>query len=558
MSAYTACAILSWSVGIGSACGESPPPVAIADLRQRVESLTQRLDEYTSGGDLLDSLHFGWFDRPYARATLATLFKTSAVLRREVRLRDAGNGAISKATLDVILRWAEDADDRVLADEPDPRFRPHRVRVLASEIVQDTGPPLFAFLDRATATRSHPAFGDLDLLAALGQRVYAHEAGDMADTTNHQLLVRRAEFLGMAVVDVLPTATGVQSAEPEVASPSPGVLRVQPLTIAALLMPRAAFDSTRTVLAVRDAVAGEPWPARVARRALARGANGRSRCVVCGSSAGPNRSTPAGAGSPLAAAMWLDALDGVSLAVADGWRDLRDGSVSPSPSVFTRPDEIETFARTSLDILRFAELPPPLPRGDNGGSAIRSVEAPRPVAIVVSPDAVDPLDADKWADWIEPFFAALVERQIPFDIVSDSGSRQGLAGEWDGPPLRDHVLPARYPVVFPLRRSDAADLNFAIVRLERELATIEGLAQRRTVRELDGSFPRDLFVRSGDSRDGRDTIAVVNLSALPRELRIIGGGTLPRLREFLSGTPTIGRDGRFTVGPWQTRLFTAR
>jgi hypothetical protein len=261
--------------------------------------------------------------------------------------------------------------------------------------------------------------------------------------------------------------------------------------------------------------------------------------------------------------MWLDVLDGVSLAVADGWRDLRDGSTSASPSVFTRPDEIETFARTSLDILRFAELLPPLPRGDNGGSAIRSVEAGGdqggsrlgPVAIVLSPDAVDPLDADKWADWIEPFFAALVERQIPFDIVSDAADRQ--------------ALDRRYSLVFSLQRGDAADLNLLTVRFERELATVETLAQRRTVRELDGSFPRDLFVRSaldraspcqgsGDSRDGRDTIAVVNLSASPRELKITGGGTLPRLREILSGTQLIGRDGRFTIGPWQTRLFTAR
>jgi hypothetical protein len=549
MTVFTACAILSWSLSVGSAHGESPTPLDVADLQRRVASLAQRVDELAPGGPGapgLDSLHFGWFDRPYARATLATLVKTSAALQREVRLRNAGNGAIPAATLGAMLHWTEDAVDRVLADEPDPRFRPHRVRVLAGEIVQDTAPPLFAFLDRATATRRHPAFGDLDLLAALGQRVYARTAVDLRDEANFHTLVRRAEFLGMAVVDVLPTATDVQSAEPVAASPSPGALRVQLLTIAALLT-RAAFDSTRPVPAVRDAVAGEPWPSRVARRALTRGVTGRSRCVVGEWSAGPNGSTPAGAGPPIAAAMWLDALDGVSLAVAGGWRDLRDGSASTSPSVFTRPDEIETFARTSLDILRFAD-------------AIRSVEAASRragIAIAVSPDAINPRDANRWDDWIEPFFAVLVERQIPFDIVSDAGNRQGLAGGWHGPRLRGHVLPARYLVVFPLRRSDAADLNFAIVRLERELATVESLARRRTVRELDGSFPRDLFVRSGDSSDGRDTIAVVNLSTSPRELRIIGGGTLPRLREILSGTLMIGRDGRFTIGPWQSRLFAA-
>ena len=527
---YLLCVAALVTVGLGSARGEDATSMDVADLRQRVESLAQRVDELAPGGDLLDSLYFGWFDRPYARATLATLVKTSAVLQREVRLRNVGNGAIPEAALGAMLHGAEDAVDRVLADEPDPRFRPHRMRVTESEIIDGTAPPLFAFLDRATATRRHPAFGDLDLLAALGQRVYAHEVGDLSDATNLQSLVRRAKFLGMLVVDVLPTATDVQSAEPVIASSSPGVLRVQPLTMAALLT-RVAFDSTRPVPAVRDAVAGEPWPSRVARRALARGANGRPRCVVCGWSAGPNGSTPADAGPPIAAAMWLDALEGVSLAVAGGWRDLRDGSASASPSVFTRPDEIETFARTSLDLLRFAD-------------AIRSVMAARPVAIVVSPDAVDPLDADKWADWIEPFFAALVERQIPFDVVSDAADRQ--------------VLGRRYSLVFSLQRGDAADWNRLTVRVERELATVERLAQRRTVRELDGSFPRDLFVRFGDSSDGRDTIAVVNLSASPRELRITGPGDLPRLRELLSGTLMIGRDGRFTIGPWQTRLFTAR
>jgi len=313
---------------------------------------------------------------------------------------------------------------------------------------------------------------------------------------------------------------------------------VQPMTIAVMLT-RAAFDSTHTVPAIRDAVAGEPWPSRIARRALARGANGRSRCVVCGWSAGPNGSTPAGAGPPIAAAMWLDALDGVSLAVADGWRDLRDGSAITSPSVFTLPDDIESFARTSLDILRFADAIRSVEaRGDQGGSRLG------PVAIIVSPDAVDPLDADKWAAWIEPFFVALVERQIPFDIVSDAADRQSLG--------------RRYSLVFLLQLGDVADLNLLIARIERELATVESLSGRQTVREIDGTFPRDLFVRSGDSSDGRDTIAVVNLSASPRELRITGGGTLPRMREGLAGTLLIGRDGRFTIGPWQTLLFTSR
>jgi len=371
------------------------------------------------------------------------------------------------------------------------------------------------------------------------------------------LLIRRAEFLGMAVVEVLPTANGspspmptgaegdqggrpkgVSKSEPVAASPSSGVLRVRPLTIAALLT-RAALDSTDPVPVVHDAVGGEPWPSRVARRALARGVTGHSRCVVCGWSASPNGSTPAGGGPPIAAAMWLDALDGVSLAVADGWRDLRDGSASASPSVFTEPEEIETGARTSLDILRNGEAIHSIEAGgDQSGSRLG------PVAIVVSPNAVDPLDADNWADWIEPFFVALVERQIPFDIVSEVADRGGLA--------------RRYSLVFSLQRGDIADLDLQTVRFERELATVGSLALRRTVRELDGSFPRDLFVRSADSGEGRETIAVVNLSASPRELRITGGGTLPRLRDVLADGLLCGRDGSFTIGPWQTRLFTAR
>jgi len=534
ITAFAGCALLVLSIGVGAALGDPGAPgpeLNAADLSRRVDALGQRVDELASdgpGAPGLDSLYFGWFDRPYARATLATLVKASAVLQREVRLRKAGNGAIPAPTLGAMLHWAEDAIDRVLADEPDPRFRPHRVRVTANDIADGSAPPLFAFLDRASATRLHPVFGDLDLLAAVGQRVYVRDATDPADAANLKTLIRRAEFLGITVVDVLPKRGASETAIPAPTTPIANLLRVQPLTILDLLTSMAPGSKT-DYPAIADPIGGEYWPSRVARRALPRGVFGSRRCAVCSWNADSINRSPAESGRS-AAALWVDVLEGVSLAVADGWRDLRDGSGSASPSIMTRPDEIESLARTSLDLLRFVD-------------SIRSFENARPVLIAVPMEAVDDLDPNKWAGWIEPFFAALVGRQIAFDVVAEASNRK-LSG-------------SRYPVVFPLKRADTENLNMTIVRLERELAAVEGFANRQTVRTLDGSFPPDLYVRAGGLGDRIDQIAVVNLSGSSRELKLTGGASV-RLRDVLSGTLTIGRDGQFTIGPWQACLFRPR
>jgi len=278
----------------------------------RVESLARRVDELAPDGDLLDSLHFSWFDRPYAKATLTTLVKTSTVLRREVRMRNAGNGAIPAARLGDMLHWAEDAVERVLVDEPDPGFRPHRIRVTPRAIVDGTTPPLFAFLDRATATRSHALFGDLDLLAALGQRAYARKTDDWPDATRFAALARRVEYLGMAVVDVAPNPIGEEGTVS--ATSIENVLRLQPRTLAELLSGMTTGDA-HGLTAVIDPVAGESWPSRIARRALVRGATRRSRYCVCEWNPGCMDALPSTSVSPIAPAMWLDAMEGVSLTV---------------------------------------------------------------------------------------------------------------------------------------------------------------------------------------------------------------------------------------------------
>ena len=91
----------------------SAPPgedrVDLSQLRARVSQLQERVTELAGDDDLLDTLHFGWLDRPYARATLAILVKTTSMLEREVYLRELGNGAIDDATVRNMLLWSRSA-----------------------------------------------------------------------------------------------------------------------------------------------------------------------------------------------------------------------------------------------------------------------------------------------------------------------------------------------------------------------------------------------------------------------------------------------------------------
>ena len=176
-------------------------PLDVADLQARVARLTDRVEELVGTHDLLDTLHFGWFDRPYARATLAVVVKTTTAIKREIRLRRRGNGAIADASLHAMVLWADKALDRASESEVDGDFRPHRLRVTGGDLGgTPSTPAFFAFVDRATSTRLHPAFGDLDLAAAIGSRVYARLDRELGTADTAALRASRASALGMAAI----------------------------------------------------------------------------------------------------------------------------------------------------------------------------------------------------------------------------------------------------------------------------------------------------------------------------------------------------------------------
>ncbi len=504
-------------------------PPRIDEFDRRVESLSVRINELSPSDDVLDNLYFGWFDRPQARATMAVLVKTSAVLRREVRMRRVGNGAIPKAELDDMLRWADDAVARAVASEPDPRFRPHRLRITPDDIRRGDGPPLFALVDRSTSTRQNVDWGDLDLLAALGQRVYVRDTiVPFSAGSRPTPLVQRAAYLGMASV-AMESAERSDDISVMNESSESAILRVTPRTLTELLTKTQTQDGSSHI-AVMEADVDEAWPARAARRALVRGMTRQRRALVDRWRA-PRPIDVHHGYSAIETAVWFDAFDGLALATVDGWRDVRDGSARAAPSLLIRPRELERFASTSLRVLRHSDVLHPL------------MDLPR-VAVAVSLDAVHPDDPNRWAAWMVPVLEAMFESQIPFDINSNSF----------GPSSGD----ARYPVVFNLTRESANQVVAAFRERAFGVQVANIAALELSVRDGNGSAPTDLFVRVAYSGDRRLLIAAVNLSNETRFLAVVSEKRLPPFFDVLSDDSPIGAEGRFTLAPGQAVLLTSR
>ena len=513
-----------------------PPPVDATQLRARIERLADRVAELAGTDDLIDTLHFGWFDRPYARSTLAVLVKTTHALQREVHLRDRHNGAISDATLRTMLEWADRAVRQVLASESTGRFRPHRLRVAGDDFLAPSSTPaLLGFVDRMTATSYHRSFGDLDLAAAMGFRVYPRMDSAVLPDNVERLLVERARTLGMAAI--LVTGSGphadyvISRGRSDKSAPSSAgyTLIVQPLTLRAFLeTPVPPSAEPGHALAVIDPPFGEDWPSSLARRALVRGVLGQMRYVADGCSSFPEHGSVLDRSARTAAILWVSALDGQSLGLVHGWRDLRDGSGSLYPSLIVDPTAAETIAHTALDLVRWAEYLTPF----------RSAPV---LAVAVGDDAVDSRDANAWADWVKPIWSGLLSHQIRFDVV-----RQNTADEQIG---------RRYAAVFPLSPQDAADPGSVLLRIERLLAAHREHVDRITVRELDGRLAADVFVREGRTSSGLRCLAVANLSEQPRQLRLHGEALPGTMRDIVSATEVRDPTARLSLEPWQVRLL---
>lgn len=523
-----------WLIGL---CGAAPTvgsPGVVADeldvgqLREQVTQLRSHVASLVQPDDLLDSLHFAWFDRPYARATLAILVKTTSMLERESRLRARGNGAIPDGRVRNMLSWAQRATNRIVTARPDPDFRPHRLRATAGKLTDGSvETSLFGVVDGATSTCHHRLFGDLDLIAAAGFRVYGRvDRGSLpphAGPTWHE----RANSLGMATVRVLATG-GPAAGGPIIARGCD--LTIDPVKITRLLRQSSilSLGESATALAVLDNASGEPLASTLARRALVRGVAQRNHFVVDGWTPPTVGRRASEHPRSVTAAMWVDAVEGQSLALIHGWRDLRDGSATTYRSVLTEPARMEAAAWTALDLIRL-------------GRYIAALRSTPILAVAVDPTAISADDDNAWADWIEPVWKGLLQRQIRYDVVP-------LAAD-----LAE--LHRRYRVVFPIRSADVADETSLFLRLERMLAAQPEHVERLTLLDQDGRIARDVYARGAVAANGAPRVVVVNLGEAPRQVRLHNGPKLPRMRDHLSGEVVEDPRQPIALDAWQIRLL---
>ncbi len=501
-------------------------------LRSRVAGLGERVAELAGTDDLPDTLYFGWFDRPYARATLAILVKTLVTLQREVRLRELGNGAIDASTIRTMLRWGDEALERVMRSSAQNRFRPHRLRLSPGDLPTALrSPPLYGFVDRVTATRRDDRFGDLDLIAAAGFRLYPRLLGEVVDEGVGRVLGQRAEALGMTVIGVAAPRAGARSGDLPTAAPPPidAALTVQPVTLRAILedAPDSPGKPTQ-MLALADSLWGESPAASLARRAVARGVWPGTRFAVDGWNPPTGNVSHDERNAVTVAAMWIHALQGQSLGLLHGWRDLRDGSASAYPSALVDPAYVETVAHTALDLLRL-------------GPKVTRFPAASSLALAVGRDAVDVQDENAWAGWVRPIWDVLLDRQIRFDIVRL--------------PAGDSRQRDRYGVVLPLRRDEVGDVGSVAARIERALMSIGEHLERVTAREPDGMLAADVFITHAQTPSGSPCVAIVNLSGAPRRLKLRGGPVLGAATDVVSNTPVQDPSKLVPLAPWQVRLL---
>ena len=521
-----------WLGGVpAGSFGQGAPD--LSELRVRVGLLRERTTELAGTDDLLDTLHFGWFYRPYARATLAVLVKITGVLEREVRLREMGNGAISDSALTDMLSWAQEALGRIVAPEAEHDFRPHRLGFVPADISSEgAAPSLFGFVDQATATRHDRRFGELDLMMAAGLRVYPRLLSDLKPATLDSVLFDRAGTLGALVVaaGVLNEASSGDSPDAWAAFPSDRVLVVEPVRLRAALGAAAerSVDAGHAAALV-DSTSPESVGGWLARRGLARGMGGGTRYII-DSWQPPAVSQPLDArAAATAAAMWIDAFEGEALGLMHGWRDFRDGSGSLHPSLFSEPAYIETVAITALDIMRLTSY------------VARFRERPD-LLIRVGTDAVDEHNDNAWAEWTEPVWEALLQRHIRFDITAQRG-------------MADKRAQDRYRLVVSLGREDGSGVAAFVRGVEDQLAGRREDAAPPLVREQDGSPAGSLYVRQWRTLDGRPCAAIVNLSGEGRRLSLYTQPALGAAKDMIHDEVVKAPEKATTLAAWQVRLL---
>ncbi|MCP4250786.1 MAG: hypothetical protein GY778_27425 [bacterium] len=549
---------------VTSRAGDAYSPVAPVGLDELAEAIAQaraELRRLVGPGDVLDTLYLGWFDRPYRRATLACALKTVALLERESTLRARDNGALTDAQLAANITWLEDALLRAAQPPWRHGLRPNQYRVATSTLSAsgqpmpsgDPIPPLFSFVDRATATRHDRRFGDFDLLACIGFRAFGKSGTRRVDPAEWKVLLQRANALGTVLVIDGPMPIDVAIDSPQ---SSTSALRLVPTPLAGFLQPVSSDPSAGAtpVRAMIDPPGGASWAESLARRALYRGATRNSQALVMGW-CGPRVDTsPGAAARQVALAMWVHALDGQRLGLLEGWRDLRDGRASPYPNLLIDPATAEQVAHTALDLMLFAD-------------EIAAFHRRRPVVVVVGPECAKPGADNAWTKSCTALFDALLARQIQFDVIP----RHRLDTLTQNVPCAAILAPKDEALTPAARRSlarmqaagttrvywEAAAQSpaAAIVPVERRLASIKPSGPLVVTRREAEPAPADDPVLVFRGSEGR--LAVANPAASSQQVWITApdGARAAALRDLLTGDTFTRPDEGIRLGAWQVRLL---
>ncbi|MCH7924983.1 MAG: hypothetical protein IIC51_05565 [Planctomycetes bacterium] len=268
----------------------------------------------------------------------------------------------------------------------------------------------------------------------------------------------------------------------------------------------------------------------IARHALARGISQNGRFVTDGWTLPHGVEPKSDQPSEVSAAMWVAALDGQSLGLIRGWRDLRDGSGSPYPSLLTRPAATEAMFHTALDLIRHGEY-------------VEAFRKASSIAIAINEDAVDARDDNRWATWIRPVWEALANRQIRFDILPAGAVPRAMV--------------TRYDVLVAIDRP-SANRKELMISIERALANSAGGGERAQLLGDDGTLAQDIFVRLGRTPDGKQCIALGNLTGRSRVVRLVGSAETELLQDVLSDEVVSPSQGKIRLSPWQVMLLWPR
>ncbi len=439
----------------------SSPATGLAGIQTRLRRMVP--------GNVLDDLYYAMQGQPYDRATLAIALKTSQMLADELKLQQHDAGRLSEPSRRRAIAWLESAVDRIgqnTRPEP-PALESTNWDSWFAESSDTASEPasVFAFVDRARGNDGPSRFGDFELIISTGQSFYPTISGAGAMAGGGATLQQYAAALD---IELVPVASFRAKNLSEMLSRSSGSV------------------------AVTDAVEGETWGAMIARRALVRGATIQPTYHAIGIA------TPAGDRHTLSqrmrAAMWVQAIDGQRLGLVEGWRDAQFGGASAYPSRLADPDWLEAAAHTSMEIRQHSKLLAPF-------------RTPRKMAVLIDASALNPRDPNAWSADFTELADALVDWQIPFDVVeNNSGSSSRYEYKLRFKPGSEFSPDAAAKEASKLLTDRAADLR-AIIFAESGTDPAERIYVRQTA---DGS-----------------RLAVVNLSDQGRSLKMISSEGKP-------------------------------